>query len=53
MNEPNKRQVAAEMFSDWYNYCLENGVEPEEVVEEFGEMLLITDSETIEKIRSL
>ena len=53
MTEPNKRQVATEMFSDWYNYCLENGVEPEEVVEEFGEMLLVTNSETIEKIRSL
>jgi hypothetical protein len=53
MTETNKKQVASEMFSEWYNFCLENGVEPEEVVEEFGDLLLVTDSETIEKIQNL
>jgi len=53
MNEQNKKELAAQMFSDWYNYCLENGVEPEEIVEEFGEMLLVTNSDTITKIQNL
>lgn len=50
MSELNKKQIAAEMFSEWYEYCLDNGIEPEEIVEDFGEMMLVTDSEMIEKI---
>lgn len=34
-------------FEDWYNACLEAGIEPEEIVSEVGGMRLITDEETI------
>lgn len=44
---------AYEMFSDWYEFCLENGVEPEAVVAEFGEMMLITDKDLIDKIKEM
>ena len=46
-------EIAAELFSKWYEYCLEHGIEPEQVVEDFGEMLLITNSETIEEVKKL
>lgn len=46
-------EKAAELFDDWYQFCLENGVEPEKVVEAYGEMLLITDSDMIEKISTI
>ena len=44
---------AEEMFDEWYQFCLENGVEPEKVVENYGEMMLVTDIEMIETIESL
>jgi len=48
-----KQDEATQMFSDWYEFCLENGIEPESIVESFGEMKLITDEEVIKKIESL
>lgn len=53
MNNSNKKQIAAEMFSEWYEYCLDNGIEPDEIVEDFGEIMLITDPEMIEKISKM
>lgn len=50
---PTKQDEAIRLFSEWYEFCLENGVEPESVVENFGEMKLITDVEVIKKIDSL
>jgi hypothetical protein len=44
---------ATRMFSEWYEYCLEKGIEPESIVENYGEMKLITDIDIIEKIDSL
>jgi len=44
------QQEALRLFSEWYEFCLKNGVEPEVIVENFGEMKLITDAEMIEKI---
>jgi hypothetical protein len=35
-------------FSDWYENCIENGIDPEEIVARMGEMMLITDIEIIE-----
>jgi hypothetical protein len=43
---------AYRLFSEWYEYCLDNGVEPESIVENFGEMRLITDAETIAKFEN-
>lgn len=43
---------AREMFENWYNACLENGVEPEEVVKRVGGMVLITKEEVIEKLEN-
>jgi predicted HicB family RNase H-like nuclease len=47
----NKEQ-AFEKFSDWYESCLEAGIEPEEVVAMMGEMALLTDPETVEKLQN-
>ena len=32
-------------FEAWYGRCLENGIEPEKVVEQMGEMKLVTITE--------
>jgi|TARA_R110000772_G_scaffold113309_1_gene217597 hypothetical protein len=36
-------------FADWYEACLESGILPEQVVAAQGEMMLLTDYETIRK----
>lgn len=36
------KSEAFEMFSSWYNECIESGIEPEEIVEMMGEMKLVT-----------
>jgi len=41
---------AFEVFSNWYEQCLENGIEPEEVVAKMGGMALITDDELVGKL---
>jgi hypothetical protein len=41
-----------EQFSDWYEKCLENGIEPEEIVQMMGEMALITDGEIVDKLQA-
>ena len=34
---------AEEIFIEWYNFCISNGVSPEEVVESVGDMKLVTN----------
>lgn len=53
MSKSDLRESAVKKFSEWYEFCLENGIEPEEIVSEFGEMILITNPETTEKIKEL
>ncbi len=36
------KQEAYDMFNNWYQECIENGIEPEEIVEMMGDMKLIT-----------
>jgi len=48
-----EQKNAFDMFSTWYEYCLENGIEPESIVSDFGEMLLITNPDTIEKVQNM
>lgn len=50
MIKNNSKEVAFQMFSEWYEYCLENGVIPEEVVSDFGEMILVTDPDLVQKM---
>ena len=44
------KDQAFEKFSEWYESCLENGIEPEEIVSMMGEMALITDPELVDKL---
>lgn len=39
---------ARTMFEEWYELCLENGIGPEEIVEEMGEMKLLINQDQIE-----
>ena len=41
---------AFEAFSNWYNECIEAGIEPEEVVFKMGGMALLTDSELVDRL---
>lgn len=34
-------------FEEWYQSCLENGVEPEDVVSKVGEMMLLVNASQI------
>lgn len=47
----NAEANALEMFTKWYEFCLDNGLEPEVVVENFGEVLLITKPDLVEKVK--
>ena len=46
-----KHDEALDMFSKWYEKCLENGLEPEKIVEDFGEVILITEPEKVEIVK--
>jgi len=43
---------ASEKFEDWYNACLENGIDPNEAVEKMGGVFLLTDEEVIERLKN-
>lgn len=45
-------EEALEKFSEWYELCLESGIEPEAVIARMGGMALITDEEVVEKLQS-
>ena len=38
---------AYKQFEEWYENCLENGIEPEKVVEKGGEMMLLVNEDQI------
>ena len=46
-----KLDDAAELFSKWYEACLEAGVEPEEAVSTMGGMALITNDELVDRLQ--
>ena len=39
-------EEAFQIFSDWYERCLESGIEPEAIVAMMGGMTLVTDPES-------
>ncbi|WP_161776267.1 hypothetical protein [Polycyclovorans algicola] len=43
---------ANEIFGNWYNACIENGISPEDVVKQIGGMALITDEDLVEKLEN-
>lgn len=49
----NQKEIAAKLFAEWYEYCLESGIMPEQIVEEFGEMRLLTTEDELEKFNKM
>ena len=46
------KEEAYKVFSEWYEACLENGIEPEEIVARMGGMALVTDDELVERLQN-
>lgn len=44
------KEEAYSQFCDWYEACLESGLEPEEIVARMGGMALITDQELVDRL---
>jgi hypothetical protein len=44
------KSKALKVFGDWYDACLENGIEPEEIVYQMGGMALITNDELVDRL---
>jgi len=42
---------ACEVFSKWYQDCLENGIDPNDVIQNQGGMYLLTDDDVINKLK--
>ena len=42
---------AYEKFEKWYEDCLENGIDPNAIIERMGGMYLITDEELIDRLK--
>lgn len=40
-----KNEEALEKFGLWYDYCIEAGLEPEKVIDDFGLKLLVTEDD--------
>ena len=40
---------AFEAFEEWYEKCLESGIEPEAIVERVGEMKLLVNQDQIDR----
>jgi hypothetical protein len=45
------KDEAFEQFISWYEKCVENGIEPEEIVQMMGEMALVTDGDIVDKLQ--
>lgn len=45
------KKKAYEEFSKWYEKCLDNGIEPEEIVAQMGGMALITNDELVQRLQ--
>jgi hypothetical protein len=43
---------AFEIFSSWYEGCLESGIDPEEIVSKMGGMALLTNDELVERLQN-
>lgn len=44
------KEEALEKFSEWYQGCIEAGLEPEMIVYMMGGMALITDKELVDRL---
>jgi hypothetical protein len=44
------KSEAFDQFSQWYESCLEHGIDPSQVVLEMGGMVLITNEELIQQL---
>jgi len=42
---------ATKIFGEWYEACLEAGIEPEEAVSKMGGMALVTDEELVDRLQ--
>ncbi len=45
------KEQALEKFSQWYEECVESGLEPEEIVARMGGMALVTDEDLVDRLR--
>ena len=52
-NHKHKSETASDMFHEFYDFCLENGIEPEQIVKDYGEMMLITNQEDADRCEDL
>ena len=43
---------AYEVFAKWYEDCLESGIDPNDVVQQIGEMYLLTDNDIINQLKN-
>jgi len=46
-----KKEEAFDKFGEWYEECLENGIEPEEIVAMMGDMALVTNPDLVDKLQ--
>jgi hypothetical protein len=46
------KQKAYKEFSEWHERCLENGLEPEEIVSMVGGIALVTNEELVERLQN-
>ena len=46
------REEAFEKFQQWYDECLESGLEPEEIVSMMGGMALVTDEDVVDRLKA-
>ena len=45
------KEEALEIFLDWYDNCINNGIAPEEIVDRVGGMALITNDELVMSLK--
>lgn len=46
------KNEAFRIFSEWYESCIENGIEPEEIVWQMGGVALVTDQDLVDRLES-
>ena len=42
---------AYEQFSKWYENCLENGLDPNEIIQKMGGLFLLTNQPLIDRLK--
>ena len=45
------KEEALEKFQQWYDECVESGIEPEETVSMIGGMALVTDEDRVSRLQ--